>query len=60
MVQEALISDMVTFAPNGGDRSWNFLFCRNFNEWELRRFYSFYKHVSARIPSGEGKDILIW
>ena len=60
MVQEALISNMIIFAPNGGDRSWNFHFRRNFNEWELRRFYSFYEHVSARIPSGEGEDILIW
>ncbi|XP_065636444.1 uncharacterized protein LOC136070428 [Quercus suber] len=32
----------------------------SFNEWELWRFYSFYEHVSARIPSGEGEDILIW
>ena len=60
VVQEALISDMVIFAPNGGGRSWTFLFRHNFNEWELRRFYSFYEHVSARIPSGEGEDILIW
>ena len=60
MVQEALIFDMVIFAPDGGGRSWNFLFRCNFNEWELRRFYSFYEHVSARIPSGEGEDILIW
>ena len=51
---------MVIFAPNGGGRSWNFLFRCNFNEWELWRFYSFYEHVSARIPSGEGEDILIW
>ena len=60
MVQEALISDMVIFAPDGGGRSWNFLFHRNFNEWKLWKFYSFYEHVSARIPSGEGEDILIW
>ena len=60
VVQEALISDMVIFAPNGGGTSWTFLFRHNFNEWELRRFYSFYEHVSARIPSGEGEDILIW
>ena len=56
VVQEALISNMVIFAPNEGGS----LFRRNFNEWELRKFYSFYKHVSARIPSGEGEDILIW
>ena len=60
VVQEALISDMVIFAPDRGGRSWNFLFWRNFNEWEMRRFYSFYEHVSARIPSGEGEDTLIW
>ena len=60
MVQEALIFDMVIFAPDGGGRSWTFLFRHNFNEWELRRFYSFYEHVSARIPSGKGEDILIW
>ena len=60
VVQEALISDMIIFAPNEGGRSWNFHFQRNFNEWELRRFYSFYEHVSARIPSGEREDILIW
>ena len=58
--QEALISDMVIFALNGGGRSWNFLFRCNFNKWELWRFYSFYENVSARIPSGEGEDILIW
>ena len=60
VVQEALIFYMVIFALDGGGRSWNFLFRCNFNEWELRRFYSFYEHVSARIPSGEGEDILIW
>ena len=60
VIQEALISAMIIFAPDGGGRSWNFHFRRNFNEWELRRFYSFYEHVSARIPSGEGEDILIW
>ena len=60
VVQEALISNMIIFAPNEGGRSWNFHFQRNFNEWELRRFYSFYEHVSARIPSGEREDILIW
>ena len=60
VVQEALISDMVIFAPDGGGRSWNFLFQRNFDEWEMRRFYSFYEHVSARIPSGEGEGTLIW
>ena len=26
----------------------------------MRRFYSFYEHVSARILSGEAEDILIW
>ena len=26
MVQEALISNMIIFAPNGGDKSWNFPF----------------------------------
>ena len=51
---------MVIFAPDRGGRSLNFLFRRNFNEWEMRRFYSFYEHVSARIPSGEGEDTLIW
>ena len=60
VVQEALISDMVIFALDGGGRSWNFLFRRNFNEWEMWRFYSFYEHVSARIPTGEGEDTLIW
>ena len=60
VVKEALISDMLIFAPDEGGRSWNFHFRRNFNEWELRRFYSFYGHVYARIPSGEGEDILIW
>ena len=52
VVQEALISDMVIFALDEGGRSWNFLFHRNFNEWELRRFYPFYEHFSTRIPSG--------
>ena len=51
---------MIIFAPDGGGSSWNFLFRRYFNEWELRRFYSFYVHVTARIPSGKGEDILIW
>ena len=26
----------------------------------MQRFYSFFKHVSARIPKGEGDDVLIW
>ena len=49
VVQEALISDMVIFVPDGGGRSWNFLFHCNFNEWELRRSYSFYEHVSGYL-----------
>ena len=57
VVQEALIFYMVIFALDGGGRSWNFPFRCNFNEWELRRFYSFYEHVTARIPSGEDEDI---
>ena len=60
VVQESLISDMIISALNEGGRSWNFHFRLYFNEWELWRFYSFYEHVSARIPSGEGEDILIW
>ena len=51
---------MIISAPDEGGRSWNFHFQRYFNEWELRRFYSFYEHVSTRIPSGEGEYILIW
>ena len=60
VVQEALISDMVIFALDVGGRSWNILLRRSFNEWEIQRFYSFYEYVSARIPSGEGEDTLIW
>ena len=26
----------------------------------MGRFYSFFEHVSARIPWGEGDDVLIW
>ena len=32
VVQEALIFDMIVFAPDGGGRSWNFHFQCNFNE----------------------------
>ena len=61
MVQDALI----LYAPDGGGRSWNLLFLREFNDWETRRFYSFFEHVSARIPPGGGgcgggDDVMIW
>ena len=26
----------------------------------MERFYSFFEHVSARIPRGEGDDVMIW
>ena len=55
MVQDALI----LYAPDGGGRSWNLLFRREFNDWETRIFYSFFEHVSARIPRGESDDVLI-
>ena len=40
---------MFLYALDGGGRSWNLLFSREFNE-----------HVFARIPRGEGDDVLIW
>ena len=39
VAQEALISDLVFTALDGGGRSWNLLFCHDFNDWELERFY---------------------
>ena len=39
VAQEALISDLVFTALDGGGRSWNLLFRRDFNDWELERFY---------------------
>ena len=42
MVQEALISDLILYAPNGRGRSWNLLFRRAFNDKETGRFYSFF------------------
>ena len=52
--------DMFLYALDGGGRSWNLLFSREFNDWEMGRFYSFFEHVSARIPRGESDDVLIW
>ena len=60
VVQEDLISDMILYALDGGGRSWNLLFCREFNDCEMRRFYSFFEHVFARIPRGKGDDVMIW
>ena len=51
--------DMFLYALDGGGRSWNLLFSREFNDWEMGRFYSFFEHVSARIPRGESDDVLI-
>ena len=56
VVQDALI----LYAPDGGGRSWNLLFRREFNDWETRIFYSFFEHVSAKIPRGMGDDVTIW
>ena len=39
VAQEALSSDLVFTALDGGVRSWNLLFHRDFNDWELERFY---------------------
>ena len=60
VVQDALISYLILYAPDGGGRSWNLLFLREFNDWETRRFYSFFEHVSAKIPRGMGDDVTIW
>ena len=57
---KALIFYLVLYAPDGGGRSWNLLFRRDFNVWELGRFYSFFERVSTRIPRGEGDDTPIW
>ena len=35
MDKETRISDMVDIAPVGGDRSWNILFCHEFQDWEI-------------------------
>ena len=32
MVQDALISDLILYAPDGGGRSWNLLFHHEFND----------------------------
>ena len=52
MDKEARISYMVDIAPNGGGRSWNLLFCCEFQDWEMARFYAFFVHISSKIPKG--------
>ena len=58
MDKEARISDMVDIAPDGGDRSWNLLFHRVFQDWETTRFYAFIAHISSKIPVG-GDDTMV-
>ena len=38
MVLDALISDLILYALDGGGRSWNLLFRREFNDWETGNF----------------------
>ena len=59
MVLDALISDLILYALDGGSRSWNLLFHREFNDWEMGRFFSFFEHVSTKIPRGVGDDVMI-
>ena len=40
--KEARIFDTVVIAPDGGDRSWNLLFRREFQDWEMARFYAYF------------------
>ena len=58
MVQEALISDKILYALDGGGRSWNLNFPHEFNGWEMEKFYSFFEHVFAKVPRGEGDGLI--
>ena len=58
--KEARISDMVDIAPDGGDRSWNLLFHREFQDWETARFYAFFISHPKYLLGGGGDDTMIW
>ena len=59
VVQEAQISDLIFTALDGGGRSWILLFCHTFQDWELKRVYTFLSTFTHKYERGVGDDILI-
>ena len=57
--KEAMISDMVDFAPDEGGRSWNLRFCLAFQDWETGIFYDLFVYILSKLPRG-GVDTMIW
>ena len=57
--KEAMISDMVDFAPDEGGRSWNLRFCRAFQDWETGIFYDLFVYILSKLLRG-GVDTMIW
>ena len=54
MNKEAMVSEMVDYAPDGGGRSWNLRFRRAFQDWETEIFYDFFAYISSKLPGGGG------
>ena len=57
--KEAIVSEMVDYALDGGGRSWNLCSRHAFQDWETGNFYEFFAHISSKLPRG-GDDTMIW
>ena len=57
--KEAMVSEMVDYAPDGGGRSWNLRFHRAFQDQETEIFYDFFAYISSKLPR-RGDDTMIW
>ena len=57
--KEAMIFEMVDYAPDGGGSSWNLRFRHAFQDWETEIFYDFFAYISSKLPRG-GDDTMIW
>ena len=52
MNKEAMVSEIVDYASDGGGRSWNLRFRRAFQDWETEIFYDFFAYISSKLPGG--------
>uniref|UniRef100_A0A2N9ESH0 Reverse transcriptase zinc-binding domain-containing protein n=1 Tax=Fagus sylvatica TaxID=28930 RepID=A0A2N9ESH0_FAGSY len=55
----SIASSLVSSGSNGG-RTWDILFTRDFNDWEVAQVLTFFNFIHSRIPTSVGPDTMHW
>ena len=55
----SIASSLVNSCGNGG-RTWDILFNRDFNDWEVDQVLTFFNFIQSRIPTSVGPDSMHW